>query len=92
MEPCSFFPHMQRNAFSSEDAFSDASIEDDVLNFLESQRLQSNSYKRDRKGDTKREKGTIITRKKGKALLLRGILRDFLILLRSISTLRFHTT
>lgn len=50
---------MQRNAFSSKDAFRDAPIEDDVLNFLESQRLLSDILTRDRQNyyeeDRKRE-------------------------------------
>jgi hypothetical protein len=53
---------MQRNAFSSEDALSDASMEDRVLNFLESQRLRFNIL-------YKRERGTIIVTKRERTRL-----------------------
>lgn len=53
---------MQRNAFSSEDAFSDAPMEEDVLDFVENQRLRSNSYEREKERYNyyiRKEEGTI---------------------------------
>lgn len=53
---------MQRNAFSSKDAFSDAPIENDVLNFLESQRLRSDILTRERHNYYEKRKAPLFRR------------------------------
>jgi len=67
-------PRMQRNAFSSEDALSDASMKDRVLNFLKNQRLRfdilyKREKERERDRDRERERGTIIMTKRERTSL-----------------------
>lgn len=75
---------MQRNAFSSKDTFRDAPIEDDVLNFPENQRLQSDILTRERHNYYKEKR----KREAERGGFLSAVLREISLYCRFLSTLR----